>query len=113
MPQMLVDKKADLVTAVMPFALSPALNQIGSPLYDLTEGLGTSQFLMFAARKAYIDKHRAVMVDVMEDLLRIERWYLTPRTTRMSGRSLPIWSSCRPNASSGCSPGRTTIAIPI
>jgi len=79
MPQMLVEKKADLVTAVMPFALSPALNQVGSPLYDLTEGLGTSQFLMFAARKSYIDKNRAVLVDLMEDLLRIERWYLDPK----------------------------------
>lgn len=79
MPQLLVEKKADLVTAVMPFALSPVLNQIGSPLYDLTEGLGTSQFLMFAARKAYIDRNRAVLIDVMEDMLRIERWYLDPR----------------------------------
>ena len=40
MPEMLNQKKADLVTAVMPFALNPMLNQIGFPLYDLTEGLG-------------------------------------------------------------------------
>src|SRR5205085_10860130 len=31
MPAMLNDKKADLVTAVMPFALNPLLNQIGVP----------------------------------------------------------------------------------
>ena len=37
MPAMLNDKKADLVTAVMPFALNPLLNQIGVPLYDQTE----------------------------------------------------------------------------
>jgi NitT/TauT family transport system substrate-binding protein len=79
MPQMLVEKKADLITAVMPFALNPALNEVGVPLYNLTEGLGTSQFLMLAARKAYIDKNRAVMVDVMEDMIRIERWYLDPK----------------------------------
>lgn len=79
MPQMLVEKKADLVTTVMPFALNPALNEIGFPLYDLTEGLGTSQFLMFAARKSYIDKNRAALVDLMEDMIRVQRWYLDPK----------------------------------
>jgi sulfonate transport system substrate-binding protein len=78
MPQMLADKKADLVTAVMPFALNPQLNQIGRPLFDLTEGMGTTQFLMFAARKAFIDRHRAVLVDFFEDMMRIQRWYLDP-----------------------------------
>ena len=79
MPEILNQKKADLITAVMPFALNPMLNQIGFPLYDLTEGLGTSQFLIWTARQAYINKHRAVLVDFMEDMLRIERWYLDPR----------------------------------
>jgi NitT/TauT family transport system substrate-binding protein len=78
MPQVLADKKADLVTAVMPFALNPQLNQIGSPLFDLTEGMGTTQFLMFAARKTFIDRHRAVLVDLFEDMIRIQRWYLDP-----------------------------------
>ena len=79
MPSMLNDKKADLVTAVMPFALNPMLNQIGVPLYDQTEGLGTSQFVFWAARQSFIDKNRAVLVDYMEDMLRIERWYLDPK----------------------------------
>jgi NitT/TauT family transport system substrate-binding protein len=30
-------------------------------------------------RKSFIDKHRAAMVDFMEDVLRIERWYLDPK----------------------------------
>jgi sulfonate transport system substrate-binding protein len=79
MPSMLNDKKADLVTAVMPFALNPLLNQIGVPLFDQTEGLGTSQFVFWAARQSFIDKNRAVLVDYMEDMLRIERWYLDPK----------------------------------
>jgi sulfonate transport system substrate-binding protein len=79
MPEMLNQKKADLVTAVMPFALYPLLNQIGFPLYDLTEGLGASQFLFWTARQAYIDAHRPVLIDFMEDMLRIERWYLDPK----------------------------------
>jgi NitT/TauT family transport system substrate-binding protein len=30
-------------------------------------------------RKAFIDKNRAALVDFMEDVLRIERWYLDPK----------------------------------
>ena len=67
MTAMLNDKKADLVTAVMPFALNPMLNQIGRPLFDQTEGLGASQFVFWMVRQSYIDKHRAALVDCMED----------------------------------------------
>lgn len=79
MPAILNDKKADLVTAVMPFALNPLLNQIGVPLYDQTEGMGTTQFTMWTARKSWIDKNRAALVDYMEDMIRIVRWYLDPK----------------------------------
>jgi NitT/TauT family transport system substrate-binding protein len=78
-PSMLNDKKADLVTAVMPFALSPVLNKIGHPLYDQREGLGTTQFVVWTMRKGFIDKNRAALVDYFEDMLRIERWYLDPK----------------------------------
>ena len=78
MPAMLNEKKADLVTGVMPFALNPMLGDIGFPLYDQTEGLGPSQFVFWTARQSFIDQHRAVLIDFMEDMLRIERWYLDP-----------------------------------
>src|SRR5262249_55818147 len=78
-PAMLNEKKADLVTGVMPFALNPTLNEIGKPLYDQTEGLGPSQFVFWAARQSWIDKNRAALIDYMEDMLRIERWYLDPK----------------------------------
>jgi ABC-type nitrate/sulfonate/bicarbonate transport system substrate-binding protein len=94
MPAILNDKKADLVTAVMPFVLNPMLNQIGFSLYDQTEGLGASQFIIWAVRQSYIDKHRAVLVDYMEDMLRIERWYLDPKNhadaARIAGDLLKI-----------------------
>jgi ABC-type nitrate/sulfonate/bicarbonate transport system substrate-binding protein len=79
MPAILNDKKAALVTAVMPFALNPLLNQIGVPLYDQTQGMGTTQFTMWTARKSWIDKNRAALVDYMEDMIRIARWYLDPK----------------------------------
>jgi len=79
MPSMLNDKKADLVTAVIPFALSPQLNEIGFPLFDQTLGLGPSQFVFWTARQSWIDKNRAALIDYMEDMLRIERWFLDPK----------------------------------
>jgi NitT/TauT family transport system substrate-binding protein len=79
MPAILNDRKADLVTAVMPFALNPTLNQIGVPLYDQTEGMGTTQFTLWTARQSWIDKNRAALVDYMEDMIRIVRWYLDPK----------------------------------
>lgn len=79
MGAMLKDKKADLVSAVMPFALSPDLKEHGKVLFDQTAGLGRSQFVFWVMRKSFIDKNRAAIVDFMEDMLRIERWYLDPK----------------------------------
>jgi len=78
-PAMLNEKKADLVSAVMPFALNPVLKEHGKVLFDQTVGLGRSQFAFWVMRKPFIDKHRAVLVDFLEDALRIERWYLDPK----------------------------------
>jgi NitT/TauT family transport system substrate-binding protein len=94
MPAMLNDKKADLVTAVIPFAFNPMLNEIGVPLFDQTVGLGPSQFVFWAARKSWIDKNRAALVDYMEDMLRIERWFLDPKNhdeaMQIAGRLLKL-----------------------
>jgi ABC-type nitrate/sulfonate/bicarbonate transport system substrate-binding protein len=79
MPSLLAEKKADLVTGVMPFSLNPLLKKEGKALYEQKDGLGRSQFIFWVMRKSFIDKHRAALVDFMEDVLRIERWYLDPK----------------------------------
>lgn len=79
MAAVLKDGKADLVSVVMPFALSPVLKKHGKLLFDQTAGLGRSEFVFWTARKSFLDKNRAAMVDFMEDVLRIERWYLDPK----------------------------------
>jgi NitT/TauT family transport system substrate-binding protein len=78
MRAMLAEKKADLVTAVLPFALDPALRKIATPLFNSKDAVGISQFTMWTARQEFITKNRAAMVDFMEDSLRILRWYLDP-----------------------------------
>jgi len=79
MAALLHEKKADMVAAVMPFALSPVFKQEGKVLFDQTAGLGRSQFSNLTARKAFIEKNRAALVGFMEDVIRIERWYLDPK----------------------------------
>ena len=79
MAAMLFEKKADLVPAVLPFALNPKLKEEGKVLFEQREALGVTQMIVWTARKSFIDKNRAAMVDFMEDMLRIVHWYLDPK----------------------------------
>lgn len=79
MPAVLSDKKADLIPAVLPFSFNPKLREEGKVLFRQTEALGVTQMIVWTARKSFIDKNRAAMVDFMEDMLRITRWYTDPK----------------------------------
>jgi NitT/TauT family transport system substrate-binding protein len=79
MPAMLLEKKVDLIPAVLPFALNPKLREDGKILFYQRDALGVTQMIMFAARKSFIEKNRAAMVDYLEDMLRVVHWYLDPK----------------------------------
>lgn len=79
MPAMLLEKKADLIPAVLPFALNPKLREEGKVLFEQKDALGVTQMISWNARKGFIDKNRAAMVDFMEDMLRITRWFEDPK----------------------------------
>jgi ABC-type nitrate/sulfonate/bicarbonate transport system substrate-binding protein len=76
MRAMLGEKKVDMIPAVLPFSLDPELRKISRPLFNQRDAIGVTQMITWQARKAFIDKNRAAMVDFMEDTLRIVRWYL-------------------------------------
>ena len=76
MKSMLMEKKTDLIAAVLPFMLDPELKKNARSLFDMKAAIGRSQFVMWSARKPFIDAHRAAMVDFLEDSLRILHWYL-------------------------------------
>ena len=78
MKAMLTEKKVDLIPAVIPFSLDPQLRGAAHTLFTTADAVGVTQFSMFVARKPFIDKNRAALVDFMEDTLRIVRWYLDP-----------------------------------
>jgi sulfonate transport system substrate-binding protein len=79
MKSMLMEKKVDLISAVLPFMLDPELKKNARSLFDMKAAIGRSQFVMWSARKAFIDAHRAALVDFLEDSLRILHWYLDPK----------------------------------
>ena len=75
---MLAEKKVDLIPAVLPFSLDPELRKISRTLFIQRDAIGVTQMIVWTARKPFIDKNRAALVDFMEDTLRIVRWYLDP-----------------------------------
>ncbi len=79
MPAMLLEKKADLIPAVLPFALNPKLRAEGKPLFDQADAIGKTDMIIMCARKSFIKTHRAAMVDFMEDMLTVVHWYLDPK----------------------------------
>ena len=79
MPAMLLAKKADLIPAVLPFALNPKLKAGAKPLFTQADATGRTDMIIMCARQSFIDAHRAAMVDFMEDMLTVVHWYLDPK----------------------------------
>ena len=76
---MLLDKKTDLISSVVPFQHDPKLKDQGRILFTQRDIMGVTQMIVYTARKSFIDKNRAAMVDFLEDTLRVVRWYLDPK----------------------------------
>jgi NitT/TauT family transport system substrate-binding protein len=53
--------------------------KIGTTLFTAKDAIGVSEFVTFQARKPFIDKNRAALVDWLEDTQRILHWYLDPK----------------------------------
>ena len=78
MKAVLAERKADLIVAGTPFAFDPELVAIGRTLFAQRDAMGPRSCRSGRCARAFIAKHRAVMVDLLEDKLRAVRWYLDP-----------------------------------
>jgi ABC-type nitrate/sulfonate/bicarbonate transport system substrate-binding protein len=78
MKAMLMERKVDLIPAVIPFAYDPELKKNSRMLFTQGSSVGTTQTLLWAARTGFLQKNRAAMVDFMEDVVRARRFYLDP-----------------------------------
>jgi NitT/TauT family transport system substrate-binding protein len=74
----LQEHKIDLAAVVLPFIYDPQLQAIGRTLFKQGDEIGPAELLMWAARAPYIAKNHAALVDLMEDVLRVQRWYWDP-----------------------------------
>jgi sulfonate transport system substrate-binding protein len=82
MRMMLADKKVDLIPGVLPYSLDPELRKISRALDTQREAIGVTEMMVWTARKPFLDKNRAAVVDFMEDTLRIVQWYLDPKNQK-------------------------------
>jgi len=71
---MLKEGKVDLITAVLPFGLDPELMSISRTLFTQEEAMGRSRMIVRVARDGFLQKHRAEMVDFLEDYLHTLRY---------------------------------------
>jgi sulfonate transport system substrate-binding protein len=75
----LEEKKVDLAGLVTPFSIEAEKKGLSRTLFTIKDAMGETQTTLMAARKPFIDKNRAVLVDFFEDVQRATRWYLDPR----------------------------------
>jgi NitT/TauT family transport system substrate-binding protein len=90
MKAMLAEHKVDIIPAVVPFSYDPELRNMARDLFIQKDAIGIADMIVWTARKPFIDKNRAALVDFFEDTLVITRWYLDPKnhaeTMEIAGR---------------------------
>jgi NitT/TauT family transport system substrate-binding protein len=80
MKTMLLSGKADLIPGALPFSTDPELRAKGRVLFTEKDAMGGPSDLVFwVARKSFLDKHRAAVLDFMTDYLRAVRFYTDPK----------------------------------
>ena len=76
---LLFEKKAALAVLIPPFAYDPEVQDKARVLFTARDGYGvTVSAAYWAAREGFIAKNRAAIVDMLEDYLRLGRWFWDP-----------------------------------
>jgi len=75
----LIEGKVDFIPSVLPFYLDPKLQQNARTLFTGLDAIGPAEISMLTASEGFITKHRAAIVDFLEDYLRALRWYNDPK----------------------------------
>jgi sulfonate transport system substrate-binding protein len=79
MRALLSEKKADLVSVVLPFSIDPQLLEIAKPLYTVKDAIGRSEFIVWVARQGFLSKNKAAMTDFMDDSARSLHYLMDPK----------------------------------
>jgi sulfonate transport system substrate-binding protein len=79
MRALLAEKKADMVSSVLPFSINPELVAISKTLYTVKDAIGRSEFIVWAARDGFLQKNKAAMVDFMQDTITSLKYLMDPK----------------------------------
>jgi sulfonate transport system substrate-binding protein len=74
----LLDGKVDLITSPLPFSADPTLRQGARTLFTQLDAAGATQMVVWTARAGFIEKNRGALVDLLEDTIRVRRWFADP-----------------------------------
>jgi NitT/TauT family transport system substrate-binding protein len=74
----LAARKVDMVGVVAAVGADPELRAIARPLFTAADALGVTQISALVARGSFLKAHREAVVDLLEDTIRITRWYSDP-----------------------------------
>ncbi len=75
----LSEKKVDLAMPPTAFTNNPKFQAVARPLFEMRDAFGPSLLSFLTARTGYIEKHRAVLIDFLEDYVRATRWFEDPK----------------------------------
>src|SRR5499433_4208933 len=64
---MLKEHKGDLVVGVLPFSYDREFNEFAKPLFTTQSSLGRIALSFWAARKPFMDRNAAALLDLLED----------------------------------------------
>jgi sulfonate transport system substrate-binding protein len=72
--------KIDAAILIPPFSADAASDPTLKPLFSLGEAFGPLETSIWAAKRDFIAKNRAALVDFLEDNQRMRRWMVDPKT---------------------------------
>ncbi len=78
LPSMLREHKADLIASTRVFTADPDNRAYTRTLFTQRDAMGPSEMAMLVARQGFLEKNRAVVIDYLEDSLRLLHWYSDP-----------------------------------
>jgi len=75
---MLLQHKADLIALAVPFDQFPEFVDNTRLMFTMRDAMGGAELSVWLARQGFIAKHRAALVDLLEDMIRSYHWYADP-----------------------------------
>jgi ABC-type nitrate/sulfonate/bicarbonate transport system substrate-binding protein len=75
---MLLQHKADLIALAVPFDQFPAFVDNARVMFTMRDAMGGAELSVWLVRADFIAKHRAALVDLLEDMIRSYHWYMNP-----------------------------------